>query len=42
MTLLNRFDNVAIKHVYRENNAEADAICNEVLSLEHDIYRKYL
>ena len=42
MTLLNRFDNIAIKHVYRENNIESDAICNEVLSLEHDIYRKYL
>jgi ribonuclease HI len=39
--LVDSFDSIAIKHVYREENVEADAICNEVLSEESNIYKKY-
>ena len=40
--LIKKFDNIAIKHVYRKDNVEADSICNEVLSEESDIYKKYI
>jgi len=34
------FNNVVIRHVYRENNREADRITNEVSKLGHSYYKK--
>ena len=37
--LLNRFDFVAIKHVYRDKNVAADAITNDVFKSRQSFYR---
>ncbi len=34
--LRKRFDSVTIKHVYREQNTQADALCNEALDYPRD------
>jgi len=36
VALRKQFDSVAIKHVYREQNAQADALCNEAMDHPRD------
>jgi ribonuclease HI len=36
VALRKQFDSVAIKHVYREQNAQADALCNEAMDSPRD------
>jgi len=42
MAMLNRyFKNVAIRHVYRDKNKDADRITNEVMKLGHSFLKEY-
>ena len=34
--LRKQFDSVTIKHIYREQNSQADALCNEAMDSPHD------
>ena len=34
--LRKQFDSVVIKHIYREQNSQADALCNEAMDNPHD------
>ena len=40
-TLLHNFDNISFEHVLRNKNTHADAITNEVVDCEADIFRKH-
>jgi ribonuclease HI len=40
-TLLHNFDNISFEHVLRNKNTHADAITNEVVDCEEDIFRKH-